>query len=109
MDRMLNGMGFMGVLSGTDDFGISAVFAPALTAPMADEEENAARWRRVVLTLSDSFSQAAACQPRLAPYLLEALGNALEQLLLFGRERDLLILDEWLSQEQSPQPCRLTH
>jgi len=71
------------------------------TSAVRGDEEQAARWRRVVLHLSDCFSSSAACHPHLAPYLLEALGNALEQLLLFGRERDLILLDEWLSEERT--------
>ena len=62
------------------------------------EEANLRRWRRVVLRMSDTFSAAAVSQPELAPYLLEAMGHALEQLLLFGREKDLDLLDEWLSE-----------
>lgn len=77
--------------------GMFPVAIPS-TALRVDDQE-AARWRRVVLRLSECFSNAAAGNPRLAPFLLEALGNALEQLLLFGRERDLLLLDEWLEEE----------
>lgn len=54
------------------------------------------RWRRVVLHLSDEFSRAAQRHPHLAPIFMEAMGNLLEQLLLFGREEDVEALDEWL-------------
>lgn len=57
------------------------------------------RWRRVVLHMTDRFSAAAVAQPHLSPYLMEAMGHALEQLLLFGRERDLIALDEWLNED----------
>lgn len=62
------------------------------------EEASLRRWRRVVLRMSDTFSAAAVSHPELAPFLLEAMGHALEQLLLFGREKDLDMLDEWLSE-----------
>jgi hypothetical protein len=63
-----------------------------------NDAANLRRWRRVVLRMSDTFAAAAVSQPELAPYLLEAMGHALEQLLLFGREKDLDMLDEWLSE-----------
>lgn len=66
--------------------------------PSDSDEPDLRRWRRVVLRMSDSFSAAAVSQPHLAPYLLEAMGHALEQLLLFGREKDLDMLDEWLNE-----------
>ena len=59
--------------------------------------EGVLRWRRVVLNLSDEFSRAAQRHPHLAPIFMEAMGNLLEQLLLFGREEDVIALDEWLS------------
>ena len=62
-------------------------------------EDQALRWRRTLLRLSDNFGAAAAAQPRLAPVLMELLCTALEQLLLFGRESDLMALDDWLSHE----------
>ena len=61
-----------------------------------EESEAVLRWRRVVLSLSDEFSRAAQRHPHLAPIFMEAMGNLLEQLLLFGREEDVLALDEWL-------------
>ncbi|RYG70445.1 hypothetical protein EON80_07965 [bacterium] len=68
--------------------------------PCEDLEERAAlRWRSTVLRLSDHFTTAAASHPALAPILMEALGNALEQLLLFGRACDLDLLEEWLDIE----------
>ena len=61
-----------------------------------EESEAVLRWRRVVLSLSDEFSRAAQRHPHLAPIFMEAMGNLLEQLLLFGREEDVIALDEWL-------------
>jgi hypothetical protein len=72
---------------------------PSHVATNNDEERTALRWRSTVLRLSDHFTATAAAHPALAPVLLEALGNALEQLLLFGRERDLTLLEEWLDEE----------
>ena len=63
----------------------------------SEENEAVLRWRRVVLNLSDEFSRAAQRYPHLAPIFMEAMGNLLEQLLLFGREEDVLALDEWLN------------
>lgn len=72
---------------------------PSHLANESDDERTALRWRGTVLRLSDHFTVTAAAHPHLAPVLLEALGNALEQLLLFGRERDLTLLEEWLDEE----------
>lgn len=68
-------------------------------AVASDDEAGEAvlRWRRVVLSLSDEFSRAAKRYPHLAPIFMEAMGNLLEQLLLFGREEDVVALDEWLN------------
>ena len=63
----------------------------------SEEHQGVLRWRRVVLNLSDEFSRAAQRHPHLAPIFMEAMGNLLEQLLLFGREEDVLALDEWLN------------
>lgn len=62
----------------------------------SEEGQAVLRWRRVVLHLSDEFSRAAQRHPHLAPIFMEAMGNLLEQLLLFGREEDVIALDEWL-------------
>ena len=81
----------------SNEYGNSS-FDPA--DPCEDIEERAAlRWRSTVLRLSDHFTTAAAGHPELAPILMEALGNALEQLLLFGRACDLDLLEEWLDVE----------
>ncbi|RYX86762.1 hypothetical protein EON83_00855 [bacterium] len=62
-----------------------------------EASEAVLRWRRVVLNLSDEFSRAAQRHPHLAPIFMEAMGNLLEQLLLFGREEDVIALDDWLN------------
>ncbi|BCM89170.1 hypothetical protein IAD21_01014 [Abditibacteriota bacterium] len=62
-----------------------------------EASEAVLRWRRVVLSLSEEFSRAAQRHPHLAPIFMEAMGNLLEQLLLFGREEDVMALDEWLN------------
>ena len=57
-------------------------------------------WRTVLIDLSSTFTQAAATSPRLASVLLEALDNSLEHLLLFGKEGDLLALQEWMETDK---------
>lgn len=89
--------GRAGRLGSSEELGSSA-FCP--TEVGDDLEERAAlRWRSMVLRLSDHFTAAAGTHPELAPILMESLGNALEQLLLFGRPRDLDLLEEWLDEE----------
>ncbi len=70
---------------------------PAPISDGTEEGDAILRWRRVVLNLSDEFSRAAQRHPHLAPIFMEAMGNLLEQLLLFGREEDVIALDEWLN------------
>jgi hypothetical protein len=62
------------------------------------ESEAAVRWRRALLRLSENFMSAADERSDLSPILLGALHNALEQLLLYGEEGDLMALEEWLSE-----------
>jgi hypothetical protein len=57
-------------------------------------------WRTVLIDLSSTFTQAAATSPQLASVLLEALDNSLEHLLLFGKESDLLALQEWMETDK---------
>ena len=63
-----------------------------------DESEAALRWRRALLRLSENFMSAADERSDLSPILLGALHNALEQLLIYGEEGDLMALEEWLSE-----------
>src|SRR5688500_15161474 len=69
-----------------------------------DEEQLALRWRRVILRLSENLLDAAAQRSELSPILLGALHNALDQLLLYGEEGDLMALEEWLIVEDCPPP-----
>jgi hypothetical protein len=82
-----------------DEYGSSS-FRPSDSGDDS-EQRIALRWRSTVLRLSDHFTATAASHPELAPILMEALGNALEQLLLFGRPKDLDLLEEWLEVEHS--------
>ena len=34
-------------------------------------------------------------------HFMEALGNALERLLLFGRDSDFALIDEWLDEQMT--------
>lgn len=60
------------------------------------EERTALRWRRAILRLSETLLSAADERSDLSPILLEAMHNALENLLVYGEEDDLMALEEWL-------------
>jgi hypothetical protein len=64
-----------------------------------DEQQNALRWRRAILKLSETLLTAADEHRELSPFLLEAMHYALENLLVYGDERDLMALEEWLVEE----------
>ena len=64
------------------------------------EEEHALRWRRAILRLSETFMDAADERRDLSPILLEAMHNALDNLLVYGEAGDLMVLEEWLSMEE---------
>jgi hypothetical protein len=64
------------------------------------EETHALRWRRAILRLSEAFMDAADERRDLSPILLEALHNALDNLLVYGEADDLMVLEEWLSMEE---------
>jgi hypothetical protein len=81
----------------TTDYSSSSFLT--LEADEDSEARIALRWRSTVLRLSDHFTAASASHPELAPVMMEALGNALEQLLLFGRTRDLDLIEDWLDEE----------
>ena len=66
----------------------------------ANEETHALRWRSAILRLSSAFMDAADERRDLSPILLEALHNALDNLLVYGEADDLLVLEEWLSMEE---------
>lgn len=67
----------------------------------AEEDAQALRWRTAILKLSENFMEAAGERQDLSPVLMEALHNALENLLLLGDEADLLALEEWLDLENA--------
>ena len=66
-----------------------------------DEQQNALRWRRAILKLSETLLTAADKHHELSPFLLEAMHYALENLLVYGDERDLMTLEEWLTEESA--------
>lgn len=67
----------------------------------AEDDARALRWRTAILKLSENFREAADVRHDLSPILMEALHNALENLLLLGDEADLLALEEWLDLENA--------
>jgi hypothetical protein len=69
------------------------------STPSHDEERMALRWRRAILKLSETLMDAAGERSDLSPILMEAMHNALEKLLVYGEEDDLMTLEEWLSEE----------
>lgn len=64
-----------------------------------DEEQSFERSRRAILRLSANLLQAAEQRSEFAPFLLEAMHNAMSNLLEHGDERDLLLLEQWLDEE----------
>lgn len=79
--------------------GSNGVAVAENLAEISIEEENALRWRRAILRLSEAFMDAADERRELSPILLEALHNALDNLLVHGEAGDLMTLEEWLSME----------
>jgi len=63
---------------------------------MIGDDASVQRWRNAILRLSEAMVSAAGARADLSPLLLEALNNALENLLLYGEEADLESLEEWL-------------
>jgi hypothetical protein len=71
-------------------------------APLESEDEQFyIRCRRAILRLSANLLQAAEHRSDFAPFLLEAMHNAMTNLLEFGDERDLLLLEQWLDEDIS--------
>ena len=68
-----------------------------------DEQQDALRWRRAILKLSETLLSAAAEHRSLSPIFMEAMHYALENLLIYGDERDLMALEEWLNEENRAQ------
>ncbi len=67
-----------------------------------EEYQFYARCRRAILLLNAQLVKAAAERSEFAPFLLEAMGNAMSELLEHGDERDLLLLEQWLDEENEP-------
>ena len=65
----------------------------------ADNDEDALRWREAILKLSATLTHASQDRRDLAPILMDALHYALEQLLVYGNARDLMLLEAWLNFE----------
>jgi hypothetical protein len=70
------------------------------------EQQDALRWRRAILKLSETLLTAADRHQELSPFLLEAMHYALENLLVHGDERDLMALEEWLIEESEAMTLR---
>jgi hypothetical protein len=66
-----------------------------------DDEQFYERCRHAILRLSAQLTQAANERQEFAPFLMEALHNAMSGLLEHGDERDLLLLEQWLDEDTS--------
>jgi uncharacterized protein YigA (DUF484 family) len=64
-----------------------------------ENEQSFQRWRRAILQLSQTLSEAAEQRRDLEPFLAEAFDHALWKLLFYGSERDLMALERWLEHE----------
>ncbi len=67
-----------------------------------EDEEFYIRCRRAILRLNDQLVKAAEERSDFAPFLLEAMRNAMSELLEHGDERDLMLLEMWLDEENAP-------
>lgn len=65
----------------------------------SEDEQFYTRCRRAILLLNAQLVKAAEQRSDFAPFLLEAMGNAVSELLEHGDERDLLLLEQWLDEE----------
>ena len=68
-----------------------------------EDEQFYTRCRRAVLRLNDQLAKAAAERSDFAPFLIEAMRNAMAELLEHGDERDLMLLEQWLDEENAPR------
>ena len=64
-----------------------------------EDEQFYSRCRRAILRLNDQLVKAAEERSDFAPFLIEAMRNAMATLLEHGDERDLLLLEQWLDEE----------
>jgi hypothetical protein len=96
---------------------LETVNDPTLNGMMSDADDSsdavteqetvrAERWRRAILGLSENLRRAAEERPELSNVLMEAMHNALEQLLVYGEENEILSLEEWLELETADLPER---
>lgn len=53
----------------------------------------------VLVALSNCLTEASILHPRLAPFLMDGLDNALERLPLFGHEQELRSIQQWICRE----------
>jgi hypothetical protein len=80
--------------------GNDAPLSPAERALMETEDEQFyIRCRRAILRLNDQLVKAAEERSEFAPFLLEAMRNAMAELLEHGDHRHLLLLEQWLDEE----------
>lgn len=78
--------------------------AYAQSSLMENEDEYFyTRCRRAVLRLSEQLVKAAAERNDFAPFLLEAMHNAMSELLQHGDESALILLEQWLDEENADQ------
>lgn len=64
-----------------------------------EDDQFYSRCRRAILLLNAQLVKAAEERSEFAPFLLEAMGNAVSELLEHGDQRDLLLLEQWLDEE----------
>ena len=88
--------------AGAAEYGASAENTSAANLTWDEnEQQNALRWRRAILKLSETLLSAADEHRHMSPIFLEAMHSALENLLVYGDERDLMALEEWLTEESA--------
>ncbi|HEY0075360.1 MAG TPA: hypothetical protein VGB77_14775 [Abditibacteriaceae bacterium] len=87
----------------TATLGSDAPLSLAERALMETEDEQFyIRCRRAILRLNDQLAKAAEERSEFAPFLLEAMRNAMAELLEHGDQRHLLLLEQWLDEENEP-------
>ena len=81
-------------------FSNDVPFSPAERALIETEDEQFyTRCRRAILRLNDQLVKAAEERSEFAPFLIEAMRNAMVALLEHGDEGDLLLLEQWLDED----------
>lgn len=86
-------------VSGAARFSLSA--SENFDAPTTDKGVDPLGSLRadVIIELSNRLTTASIEHPRLAPFLMEGLDNALEHLLFSRYERELCAVQQWLCEE----------